>query len=246
MNTHSLFLAGCELRALASGALWWPERSLLCVSDLHFGKALRPARSGGVSLPPYETRDTLERLSDDLEATDARVVICLGDSFDTAEDADLMEDGDRLWLTQMQAGRFWVWIAGNHDPEPVNLGGTHMRELPLHPITFRHIADAEETGEVSGHFHPKAVVRTRARTISRPAFLADSNRIILPAYGTYTGGLRSEDSAFSHLMRPEAVAVLTGKTPRAFPMPRETIPEPIRFESRGGPLDRDNLARRAR
>ena len=88
------------------------------------------------------------------------------------------------------------------------------------PLTFRHIAKPGKSGEVSGHYHPKATVRTRHRTITRPAFLFDSDRVILPAYGTYTGGLRSHDEALAGLMRREARAILTGPTPRLVDMPR--------------------------
>ena len=95
---------------------------------------------------------------------------------------------ERLWITRLQAGRRWVWIEGNHDPGPVDLGGSHLAELPLPPLTFRHIAQGGARGEVSGHYHPKASVPARGRSISRPAFLYDSDRLILPAYGTYTGG----------------------------------------------------------
>ncbi len=220
MNGHEFTLAGARLTALGSGALWWSEHRLLCVSDLHLGKSERVARRGGAVLPPYDTRDTLNRLAADLAICNARTVICLGDSFDDLGAADALPEEERLWIARLQAGRRWVWIAGNHDPGPLEMGGTHLAELPLPPLGFRHIANTGASGEVSGHYHPKARIKTRARTISRPAFLVDSDRVILPAYGTYTGGLRSDDPALSALMRPEAVAILTGASVHAVPMPR--------------------------
>ncbi|WP_109463795.1 ligase-associated DNA damage response endonuclease PdeM [Albibacillus kandeliae] len=220
MNTCQITLAGAELLALGSGALWWPDKSLLCVSDLHFGKSERIARRGGAVLPPYDTRDTLNRLAADLLATGAKTVVCLGDSFDDLDAAAGLAEEERLWLVRLQAGRRWVWIEGNHDPGPVALGGTHLAELPLPPVTFRHIARPGASGEISGHYHPKAQVKTRARTISRPAFLVDKDRIVMPAYGTYTGGLRSHDAVLTTLMRREALAILTGPQPQAVPMPR--------------------------
>ncbi|SDI66859.1 ligase-associated DNA damage response endonuclease PdeM [Lutimaribacter saemankumensis] len=213
-------LAGQTLLALGSGALWWPDRRLLCVSDLHLGKSERFARRGGAPLPPYETRDTLMRLHRDIEDYQPGIVVCLGDSFDDTAAAQGLDDEDRLWITRLQAGRRWVWIEGNHDPGPVDLGGTHLAELPQPPLCFRHIADPAQSGEISGHYHPKAAIRTRVRTISRPCFLIDGDRVILPAFGTYTGGLRSSDAVLDTLMRPEALAVLTGPTPRPMPMPR--------------------------
>jgi len=226
MNGYHFTLAGVRLTALGSGALYWPDERLLCVSDLHLGKSERRARLGGAPLPPYETRDTLARLENDLVATGATTVICLGDSFDDRAAADALREDDKLRIAALQAGRRWVWIAGNHDPGPVDLGGTHLAELPLPPLTFRHIARPEQSGELSGHYHPKTTLRVKGRAITRPAFLIDSDRAVLPAYGTYTGGLYSHDAALQSLMRPEALAVLTGAVPRAVPMPRrdQTMP----------------------
>ena len=220
MTGFDFTLAGAPLVALGSGALLWPDQGLLCVSDLHLGKSERRARREGAQLPPYDTQDTLTRLEADLKATGAGTVICLGDSFDDREAAEALSDEEKLWITALQAGRRWVWIEGNHDPGPVELGGTHLAELPLPPLSFRHIARPGQSGEISGHYHPKATVRAKGRAITRPAFLIDADRVVMPAYGTYTGGLRSHDPALGALMRPEAVAVMTGPVPRPVPMPR--------------------------
>lgn len=205
-------LGPATLHALPSGALFWPDQSLLTVSDLHFGKSERLARRGGSLLPPYETRATLTRLDADLEATQAKSVICLGDSFDDLMAAAEMEESDRLWLTRLMAGRDWTWIEGNHDAGPVNLGGTHRAELRVAGLTFRHIATPESL-EISGHYHPKA--RLPGRTA--PCFLIDTARVILPAYGAYTGGLFSDHPDLQALMQPRALAVLTGA--RCLPRP---------------------------
>ncbi len=220
MNGHDFTLAGAQLTALGSGALWWADQRILCVSDLHLGKSERIARRGGTTLPPYDTRDTLTRLAADLALCNAQVVICLGDSFDDLGAAMALTEEERLWITRLQAGRRWVWIEGNHDPGPVDLGGSHLAELPLAPLTFRHIAQSGASGEVSGHYHPKASVNVKGRSVSRPAFLFDSDRLIMPAYGTYTGGLRSQSEVLKTLMRPEACAILTGRAPLIIPMPR--------------------------
>lgn len=220
MNGHRFSLAGAELVALGSGGLAWPDERMLVVSDLHLGKSDRIARRSGVMLPPYETQDTLQRLEADIRATDAATVVCLGDSFDDLSAADSLSDDERLWIARLQAGRRWVWIEGNHDPGPVDFGGTHLAELHVPPLSLRHIARPGQAGEVSGHYHPKARLFARGRVITRPAFLFDSDRVILPAYGTYTGGLRSDDAALGQLMRPEALAVLTGPQTNVIPMPR--------------------------
>ncbi|MGG7645648.1 ligase-associated DNA damage response endonuclease PdeM [Rhodovulum sp. YNF3179] len=216
MHGHDFPLADATLTALGSGALFWRAESLLCVSDLHLGKAERIARRGGALLPPFETRDTLARLADDIASTDPAVVVCLGDSFDDLAAAGGLGEAERSWLMQLMAGRRWIWVEGNHDPGPVDLGGTHRAELALGPLVFRHIARPDAAGEVSGHYHPKARLARR----SRPAFLVDSRRVILPAYGTYTGGLACHAPPLAGLMGPQAIAILTGAPPRAMPMPR--------------------------
>lgn len=213
---HALFFHGETLHLLPSGGLYWPARKTLAVSDLHLGKSERLARRGGTLLPPYETQATLEKLDRDLEATKAETIICLGDSFDDLAAADWLDEPARLWLIRLMAGKDWTWITGNHDPGPINIGGTHRAELKLTPFSFRHIADPAERAEISGHYHPKA----RLAGQSRPCFLADAQRLILPAYGAYTGGLRADDPALTTLMAKDALAILTGPRVLAIPMPR--------------------------
>ena len=213
---YDFTLGPARLTALPSGALHWPDQRLLCVSDLHFGKSERLARRGGALLPPYETRDTLLRLQTDIDATGARVVVCLGDSFDDLAAAEGMDDTDRLWLLRLMAGREWVWIEGNHDAGPTDLGGAHLAELTLGRLVFRHIGGGQGY-EVSGHYHPKVRLAGKAYR----AFLVDETRLILPAYGSFTGGLWAEDAALQALMRPKAraIALLPGACV-ALPMPR--------------------------
>ena len=213
---HALFFHGQTLHLLPSGALFWPARKTLAVSDLHLGKSERLARRGGTLLPPYETQATLDKLDRDIIATGAETVICLGDSFDDLAAVDGIEEASRLWLIRLMAGRDWTWITGNHDSGPIDLGGTHRAELKLTPFTFRHIAEPGEKAEISAHYHPKA----RLAGQSRPCFLADAQRLILPAYGIYTGGLRSHDATLTALMAKDALAVLTGPRVLAIPMPR--------------------------
>ncbi|WP_099826696.1 ligase-associated DNA damage response endonuclease PdeM [Oceaniglobus indicus] len=220
MQHCTISLSGETLFARATGALWWPAKRLLCVSDLHLGKSERIARRGGTMLPPYETRDTLTRLEAEIATLDPACVVSLGDSFDDGAAAHGLGADDRAWIARLQRGRRWVWIEGNHDPDLTGIGGVHLHSLPLPPLTFRHIAVPGEAGEVSGHYHPKAVLSLRGKHVSRPCFLHDSNRVILPAFGTFTGGLSWADPVFRTLMRAEATAVLTGPMAHAIPVPR--------------------------
>jgi uncharacterized protein len=215
MTGYAFTFADQSLVALPTGALHWPGRRLLIVSDLHLGKSQRLARRGGALLPPYETRETLTRLSDDLDRTGAKSLIALGDSFDDLTAAAMLDDGDQMTLIRLMAGRDWTWVMGNHDAGPHALGGSHRGDVSLGPVTCRHIA-TRQTPEISGHYHPKV----RLGGTTRPGFLIDAQRIIMPAYGAYTGGLYCDDPALTALMATDAVAVLTGPKAIPCPMPR--------------------------
>ncbi|MBN2630763.1 MAG: ligase-associated DNA damage response endonuclease PdeM [Rhodobacteraceae bacterium] len=221
--SYAIRLAAEDLVARASGALFWPAQELLCVSDLHLGKAERMARRAGALLPPYDSRDTLARLEAEIAVLRPRTVICLGDSFDDGASLAGLEEDARLWLARLMAGRAWVWITGNHDPGPLEIAGTHRAEVQIAGLRFRHIAEAGGAakaggaGEISGHYHPKVRLAGKAWR----CFLADADRMILPAFGTYTGGLWADDPAFDGLFGPAALAISCGGTvARAMPKPR--------------------------
>lgn len=220
MTALPFTFCGAQLRALPTGALHWLEQKTLVVSDLHLGKAERTARRGGPILPPYEIIETLDRLLADIAATAPQTIICLGDSFDDLTAARATAQMVTGALAPAMAGRRWVWIEGNHDPGPVEIAGEHLFEFAQSPLTFRHIAQNTASGEISGHYHPKARVNLRGRSITRACFLIDDTRLIMPAYGTYTGGLSSHDPVLTNLMAPNATAILLGPTPIALPMPR--------------------------
>jgi uncharacterized protein len=221
MGAQPLPLAGAALEARASGALWWPGERLLCVADLHLGRSERLARSGGALLPPYEIALTLDRLADEIAALAPVTVVCLGDSFDDTDAGEALAEADRSRLTALGAGRDWIWIAGNHDPAPLSLPGQHRAELHRGPLVFRHIArDDAEPGEVSGHYHPKVRLSARGRSVTRACFLHDARRVILPAFGAYTGGLRCDHPVLAALFAAPARAILTGSPCLAVPLGR--------------------------
>nr|HRO16046.1 ligase-associated DNA damage response endonuclease PdeM [Paracoccus sp. (in: a-proteobacteria)] len=180
MTGYAFDWHGLRLEARCSGALWWPEGRWLVVADLHFGKSERMARRGGVLLPPWGDRDTLRRLSGEIEALDPAVVVSLGDGFDDDAAVGALDDEVTAALTILAAGRDWMWIAGNHDPavQGADLSGRWMPRLELGTALLRHEA-ADPGPDISGHYHP--VVRLAGAR--HRAFLVGSQHLILPAFG---------------------------------------------------------------
>jgi uncharacterized protein len=193
-----LDIAGVTMFADLSGALLWEEQGLLVVSDLHLEKGSSFA-ARGVLLPPYDTAATLSRLAAAISRHDPKTVIALGDSFHDREAHERLSSGDREAVATLQAGRDWIWISGNHDPAlPLSLGGTIASEVAIGPIVFRH-EPTGEAGEIAGHLHPKARIATRARWMERRCFASDGERMVMPAFGAYAGGLSIRDDAFAKI-----------------------------------------------
>ena len=219
-----LAVNGAELRADVSGALHWPAQETLVVSDLHLEKASSFAARGHL-LPPYDTSATLRGL----EALVARFrparVVSLGDSFHDPAAAERLDDAAAERIRALTRGRDWIWICGNHDPAPPqDWGGRVLGELTLGPLVFRHQALAEGPfeGEVSGHYHPKASVRVRSRRLTARCFVTDGRRLILPAFGAFTGGLDVLNPAIATLFGAGFVAHLLGRD-RVFAFPSAAL-----------------------
>jgi DNA ligase-associated metallophosphoesterase len=207
-----LEIAGVRLVIDPAGALWWPEEKLLAVADLHLEKGSSLARRGTL-LPPYDTATTLARLSVLIDAYAPAVVLALGDSFHDRTGADRLEVSDRDALATLQRGRQWMWIAGNHDPVPVrDVGGECATALAIGALMWRHEpTNAPTAGEIAGHLHPVARIRTGERAIRRRCFVADATRVVMPAFGAYAGGLNVRDAAFASLFTADFTAHVLGR-----------------------------------
>lgn len=194
---------------LAEGALFWPDRRALLVADLHFEKASFFARRGQL-LPPYDSVETLARLQAMADATDARELWCLGDSFHDSAGVERLPAPARHSLAELTHRLDWTWIAGNHDPGlGAAIGGRVMVEAEVDGIVLRHEADpADARPEISGHFHPKLAVTVRGRRITRRCFVQSPTKIILPAFGALTGGLDAADPAIARVVGEGAIALI--------------------------------------
>ncbi len=204
-------LNGAEVVLDPAGALYWPQERLLAVADLHLEKGSAFARRGQM-LPPYDTAEPLSHLERVVERWRPRILVSLGDSLHDRWASERLDAHARARLRALQAGRTFLWIAGNHDPEPAqDLAGDWARDWRLGPLTFRHEPTRSgHAGEVAGHLHPVARLVVRGRSLRRRCFAGDGTRMILPALGAYTGGLNVRDRAFHGLFGAAFEAHLLG------------------------------------
>ena len=212
MTAAPVHLAGERLMLDPLGGLYWPAQRVLAVADLHLEKGTAAAAKGSL-LPPWDTKATLDRLARLVRRYQPATLVALGDSFHDARGAARLTATDRARLTRLAGLVALVWVLGNHDPEPPEgVGGTAVQTWEAGGLTFRHQAETHaDPGELSGHFHPKAGIQTRGTVVSRPCFICDGRRLMLPALGAYTGGLDVRDPAIARLFPRGGRAFLLGK-----------------------------------
>ncbi|MGB3740419.1 MAG: ligase-associated DNA damage response endonuclease PdeM [Pontixanthobacter sp.] len=211
-----LSFASDEFALTTSGALYWPRERALLVADLHLEKASFYAKHGQM-LPPYDSRETLERVALAIRETGARRVFTLGDNFHDGEGSVRLEPHAAGMLAALTRAVDWVWITGNHDAESnwpemeARTGGTLQEELEVAGMILRHEAKLGETRpEFSGHFHPRLQIKIRSRRIRRPCAVVSrgeqggrvGTRMILPAFGALTGGMDAADPAIVKALQP--------------------------------------------
>lgn len=213
MKALEFVCAGERLEALPAGALHWPAHRLLAVADLHLEKGSSYAVNARKLLPRHDTRQTLAALAMLIDAVRPQKVVCLGDSFHDREAVARLPEEERLGIERLAARTHFVWIAGNHDPAPPPAGwGEVAEEIQAGPLVFRHEARfGLGDGEVSGHFHPVAALTVKGRGLRRRCFLTDGRRLILPAFGTYAGGLNALDPAIAQLFPGDYDALVVGR-----------------------------------
>ncbi len=209
---------GASLWADPTGALWWPDQRLLAVADLHLEKGSSYAVRGRM-LPPYDTAATLARLGETVARTKPECVICLGDSFHDIGGPGRLPAAEAERLRDLVGTARWIWIAGNHDPAPPPaLGGEALADVTIGPLTFRHAPSPAARGEVAGHLHPKLRLALRTRHLAGRCFVSDGRRIVLPAFGAFTGGLDVGSQAVRRVLQGPAMAHLILRN-RVIPVP---------------------------
>lgn len=204
-----LSFGGHDFLASPAGALYWPAESALLVADLHLEKASWFAKLGQF-LPPYDSHATLAALADEVAACAASRLYCLGDSFHDRFGCDRLPPPARELLLSLTSRLDWVWIIGNHDPGFADhCGGRLEEEIAAGGIVLRHEAVAGEIRpEISGHFHPKLRLQLKGRNVSRRCFVASPDKLIMPAYGSLTGGLDAHHPEITRKAGHGAIALV--------------------------------------
>ena len=203
-------LNGTRAVLRASAAMWLPRSRTLCAGDLHFEKGSSYAARGQM-LPPYDTHETLARLEAEVEALGPEAIVLLGDSFHDGGGEGRMDPAAAARIERLAFGRTLVWIVGNHDEDgPRRLPGEVADAVSVESLVLTHEPlPGRKPGEVAGHLHPCARVSAFGRAVRSRCFATDGERMVLPAFGAFTGGLSLLDRAFAGLfVRPPTAGVI--------------------------------------
>ncbi len=218
-RSQRIAIAGMDFIPDLSGALFAPELRTLLVADLHLEKGTSLARRG-VYIPPYDTRASLLQLQSVLSATKPERLVFLGDSFHDGDARQRIGEEDLAMLRSITSDVETLWITGNHDPSPPeDIGGRVISEVTMGAITLRHQPKALSPSdfEIAGHLHPAAAIHARGHRIRCRCFIASHNRIIMPAFGSYTGALSVTSQAFDGLFDDYNVWMIGTKAIHRFP-----------------------------
>lgn len=221
-RAHTITLGGVSFIPDLSGALYAPDFAALLIADLHLEKGTSLAKRG-VHLPPYDSRESLRQLKAAIAACRPERIIFLGDSFHDGEARERIDAVELATLRAMTSAHQVVWITGNHDPAPPgDIGGTIAEQVMLGPVTLRHEPQSlpDEAFEIAGHLHPAAAIAQRGRRIRCRCFIGDRRRIVMPAFGSYTGALNITAAPFATLFDDFDVWMIGGSAIHRFPASR--------------------------
>ncbi|MEW6369529.1 MAG: ligase-associated DNA damage response endonuclease PdeM [Pseudomonadota bacterium] len=186
-------VAGERLLLLPEKAVYWPAREMLVIADIHFGKAAS-FRALGVPVPRGTTTENLNALDALVQVHGARRVMFLGDFLHArAAHASSTQQAMLAWRHTRPDLQLTL-VRGNHDRhagDPAAALGIELVDEPhaAGPFAFCHHPDLETPGyALAGHVHPAWVLATRFDALRLPCFVVGRRRMILPSFGSFTGG----------------------------------------------------------
>lgn len=185
---------GEELELLPEKAFFWPRKSILGLSDIHLGKA-ESFQSLGVPLPSTSHHEDLDRWDALMQKHKPKEVYILGDLIHARSSWTKNIVADLSSFLKSYPEVSWNLLLGNHER-----GSTEfLNQLPLHiyedevdvgPFILTHGHHNPRPGQlqIQGHIHPVVKLREGPLRLRLPCFILRSDCLVLPSFGTLTGG----------------------------------------------------------
>ena len=190
MHYKDVIFANEKFSFFANGELYWPNKKTLIISDLHFEKGSFFSESNQY-IPPFDTIETLRQLSNFINNHPVEKIIFLGDLIHDKFAFQRMAAKSKELFFKILKNIDCTLTVGNHDNISFlkDIGLTLTDEVVIDGICFSHYPSIDQRFSVFGHYHPKVKLIINARGIWVACFVLNKERILMPSYGYYTGGL---------------------------------------------------------
>jgi len=186
--TQSIEISGQIFDLHPSGAVFWVDRKMIMIADVHFGK-IAHFRKNGSAIPSAASEENFQRLNEVIEHYNPQTICFLGDLFHSSY--------NNAWLPFEEwvrsTGSEIILVSGNHDIiDPVKYESLGIEVTPLFEIDSflltHHPSEVEDGFNFSGHIHPAVRLLGGGRQrLKLACFFKTEKQLILPAFGTFTG-----------------------------------------------------------
>ena len=201
-----------EFKINNDGVLFWLEKKIAIVSDLHLEKGSSFASSGHF-VPPFDSEETLNKLINFLKIHEVKIIILLGDTFHDRGALNRMSSKVKSIFDSLVENYEIIFVLGNHENKMKSAFIKFYERYIVDDIHFLHEAVLEKKYQISGHFHPVASLKINSKQITEKCLIHSENHIIMPAFGEFTGGLNINNPVFKpFLNRNYYIYFLTKKS----------------------------------
>jgi DNA ligase-associated metallophosphoesterase len=184
-----------EFKINNDGILFWLEKKIAIISDLHLEKGSSFASSGQF-IPPFDSEETLNKLINFLQIHEVQTIILLGDTFHDRGALNRMSSKVKSIFDSLVENYEIIFVLGNHENKMKSPYIKFYERYIVDDIHFLHEAVLEKKYQISGHFHPVASLKINSKKITEKCLIHSENLIIMPAFGEFTGGLNINNPVF--------------------------------------------------
>jgi DNA ligase-associated metallophosphoesterase len=203
-----------DIALLAGRAAFLPKTSTVVCSDVHLGKAAT-FRHAGMPIPEGSAQHDLKRLSNIIQFCNAQRLVITGDLFHARSGCTpqvLDEFSSFCEQARVSHDTQVILVVGNHEQSlgkrfrPHEIGIDRCeKEIIEPPFRFVHNQPIDHDEEamhftIAGHIHPTITIKSPSgdRMTCR-CFVATNTALVLPAFGSFTGGHNVKNLTPEHI-----------------------------------------------
>ena len=204
MHYKDVFFANQNFSIFPNGELYWQNKKTLIISDLHFEKGSFFSETRQF-IPPFDTIETLRQLSKFIDDYPVEMIIFLGDLVHDKFAFQRMTGEAKKIFFEILKNINCTLTIGNHDDASFlkDIGLNLTENIIIDDICFSHHPTIDKKFSVFGHYHPKVKLKINSRGIWTSCFIANKEKLLMPSYGYFTGGLSIKSLEIQKLFEPE-------------------------------------------